>query len=252
MTKYDPDMALAIVERIADGELLKDICARNASPLMCSRATFLKWVATVPELSKAYAAAQSLSALSFEEEAIDKARRTATAPGNPQNVAAANLLVSQLRWSASRRNPGKYSDKGNLNIVVPVNISANLDLGSQNQSIDTEIPDLYTIRVQDRVTEAEYEEITDGTSALPEENEHAIETDDKLPSDQEPPSKEVLRSMLQTDRPVIGVSHQPLLATPSRKGDNFKQGAGKPRKRILIPGQRSPRFKSPFATKKGK
>src|SRR6266404_846383 len=146
-TKYDPNIALDIVERIADGELLVKITAKDALPLTITKQTFLRWVSSVPELQTAYSAALQLSAHAFEEKAIDKAEKTAAAPGSPQNVSAASLLISQYRWSAARRNPTRYSDKGNTQIVVPVNINTTLDMGSGKGKVDVEVPDIYTISV---------------------------------------------------------------------------------------------------------
>lgn len=221
--KYDPTIALDVVERVADGELLTDICNRQTGPV--SKSTFLKWVATVPEVAKAYAAAQQLSALSFEEAAIKKAQATAMAPGSTQNVAAANLLVSQYRWSAARRNPTKYSDKGNTSIVVPVNITSSLNLGTSKQSIDVEVPDMYTIHIpgkEEDTVDAEFTELN---------SEREVEPAAPLVT------KDTLKEILHTDKPVIGVSHQPLFAK-NKKPNGFQPG---PRKRVLVP--RAPKEK---------
>jgi hypothetical protein len=219
LTRYDPAHALSIVERIAEGELLRDITRRDAVPKTVTRTTFLKWVSTVPELAKAYEAAKVLSSLAFEEEAIDKARKTAQAPGSPQNVSAANLLVSQLRWSATRRNPTQYSDKGNLNIVVPINISTPLDLGSGVGGAETEMPDAFSFSVPAQIEEAEYTEITDPA----EETEESV-------------TKEKLRAIIDPARPVVGMSHQPLLRTEPKERGNPNWKPGMPRKRVLTPG----------------
>jgi hypothetical protein len=97
---------------------------------MPSKATFLKWVATHPQLREAYEAAQMLSALDMEEEALDLSR-AATASSRTQNeLRAAQMLIEQLRWSATRRDPKKYSDKGNQAVVVPIQITTSLDMAS--------------------------------------------------------------------------------------------------------------------------
>lgn len=222
-TKYDPNIALDIVERLADGELLKQITAKDAVPLTITKQTFLRWVATVPELQTAYAAALQLSAHSFEEKAIMKAEATAMAPGSPQNVSAASLLVSQYRWSAARRNPTRYSDKGNTQIVVPVNISTTLDMGNKRQSMDVEVPDIYTIKFE----EGQFTETASGSEG----------TDEAKPLDVEASMAETAKAkasfkeLLITDRPVIGTSHQPILSATNGK-------PGRPRgpvKRVLTP-----------------
>lgn len=212
-TKYNPQIALDIVARIAEGELLSKITAADAEPLTITRSTFLRWVATVPELQTAYSAALQLSAHAFEEKAIDKAERTALLPGSPQNVAAANLLVGQYRWSAARRNPTRYSDKGNTQIVVPVNINTTLDLGNLKQSSEVEVPDIYTLKVE----EGEFNEVDTGPSEDEGETPKVLST------------RETFKELLRPDEPVVGISRQPILQTGKSKG------VPGPRKRVLTP-----------------
>lgn len=232
-TKYDPTLALDIVERIAEGELLRDICNPKSPTPTVAKSTFLRWVSTVPELAKAYAAAQQISALAFEEMALDRAKRVSDEPGSTQNVAAANLYVNQLRWSAARRNPTKYSDKGNTQIVVPVNINTTLDLGKGTGSIDVEVPDMYTFSLpngnqepQTQIEDAQYED-------LPPD-----QLDNREPGSATP-SKTDLAKLLDTG-PVVGSSHQPLFTPKPRTPTNTG-----PRKRVLIPGEQKPLRKNP-------
>lgn len=227
-TRYDPTLALDIVERIADGELLKDICSPSASRPTIAKSTFLRWVSTVPELAKAYAAAQQISALSFEENAIAKATAVSNEPGSAVNVAAANLYVSQMRWSAARRNPTKYSDKGNTQIVVPVNITTTLDMGKGAGAIDVEVPDMYSFSLpKPEAEEAEYREIDDKSTG-----EGASEALDAST----PPAREQLGEILDTTKPVRGVSHQPLFQHPPKPNNGWPG----PHKRVLVPGNKRP------------
>lgn len=220
-TKYNPDIALDIVEKIADGELLSKITAKDALPLTVTKQTFLRWVSSVPELQTAYSAALQLSAHSFEEKAIDKAEKVALNPGTPQNVSAASLLISQYRWSASRRNPTRYSDKGNTQIVVPVNINTTLDMGSNTQSVDVEVPNIYTISIarpdEKEIVEGEFSEVD--------------ERSDELSPQSKEIKKEDFRSIIRPDLPTIGTQRQPLLARTGKPTGN----PGVPRKRVLTP-----------------
>lgn len=142
-TAYEPYLALEIVERVAQGELLKDICHRHSK--MPHQQTFLKWAARVPELGQAYRAARELSAFAMEEEALQTARKTNKSPGTAQQIRAAELLINQLRWSASRRDPGSYGDKQQTQVTVPITIATSLDLGEGKQSAGADMPDIYTI-----------------------------------------------------------------------------------------------------------
>lgn len=220
-TKYEPNIALDIVERIADGELLVKITAKDATPLTITKQTFLRWVATVPELQTAYSAAMQISAHSFEEKAIARAEKVADAPGSPQNVSAASLLISQYRWSAARRNPTRYSDKGNTQIVVPVNINTTLDMGGKTQTVDVEVPDIYTITVPSpKIEDGEFNEVS----------EEGQERDKEVLQVSSLPAKAQFRDLLQPDVPIIGTKSQPIIARFGKGG----RGPG-PRKRILTP-----------------
>ncbi len=148
ITKFSPQKALEIVERVAAGETLTEICTvKNKLP---SVKTFMKWVATMPDLQKAYMAAKSLSAMSMEEEALNTARSQYREPGSQNKIRAATLLIDQLRWSATRRDPKQYSEKGSQNIVVPIHINTSLDMGADMAATGgtSEYPDIYKLEAQ--------------------------------------------------------------------------------------------------------
>ena len=145
LTKYDPALALQVVEKIAEGELLKDICTLDNK--MPAKSTFMKWVAREPDLRKAYMAARELSALSMEEEALTTSRELALSPGTAQRVRAAEVMINQLRWSASRRDPKTYGDKAQGALIVPIQINTSLNLGEDGKQNDGEMPDIYTIDI---------------------------------------------------------------------------------------------------------
>lgn len=147
VTAYSPDIALLIVERIAMGELLKDICE---DPGMPSRSTFHRWVVKTPELARAYNAAVQLSATSFEEDAIINARLLADKKQRKDmtgtDVRALDVAMNQFRWSAQRRDPAKYGDKAAINVRVPVQINTMLDLGDNSGgSATAEHPNIYSL-----------------------------------------------------------------------------------------------------------
>lgn len=228
-TKYEPNIALDIVERIANGELLSKITAADATPLTITRSTFLRWVASVPELAQAYASARQLSATAFEEMAIDKAEKTAADPKSPQNVSAASLLVGQYRWSAARRNPTTYSDKGNTQIVVPVTINTTLDMGTGRMGQDVEIPDIYAIQLPEaQVEEGEFVEVTDEPEDVAKESQAASSPEELTKEN----AKDKFRELLRPDEPVVGTSRQPLLEAMKKKTGPQK---GSHYKRVLTP-----------------
>lgn len=133
---YNPEVALAIVERIAEGETLNDICKSGTG--LPARSTFRRWVIAYPELSRAYSAAREVSAHSLEEEALDLARELKNPAGRkkltPTEIRALDVALDQLRWSATRRNPKVYSERGSINITVPIQINTSLDLAGPQVS----------------------------------------------------------------------------------------------------------------------
>lgn len=145
VTTYTPELALEMCEQIAEGATLKGLCEGNPDKYP-SRSTFNRWVVQYPELSRAYAAARELSAHSFEEEALDIAR-TLAAEGRDftsTKVRAFDTAIGQLRWSASRRNPKTYSERGSVQITVPIQINTSLDLGDGGM-LGVDHPDIYKL-----------------------------------------------------------------------------------------------------------
>lgn len=134
ITRYSPELALGICERIMNGETLTEICKERGLP---SRETFRRWCMLYDSLKRAYDAARELSAQSLEEEALDMAR-TLKGPNTftSQRIRAYQVAMEQLRWSASRRDPARYGNQNTPTLTVPIQINTNLDLGGEAQIAD--------------------------------------------------------------------------------------------------------------------
>lgn len=146
VTKYEPELALKICEQVAEGRTLKDICNDAKMP---HRSTFNRWVVNYPELSRAYGAAREVSAYSLEEEALELGREIRKEPGTSQKVRAFDVLMNQLRWSASRRNPQVFSEKGSVQVTVPIQINTALDLGEEVQAaVSPDHPNIYELTAE--------------------------------------------------------------------------------------------------------
>lgn len=141
VTTYDPVKALEVVEQLAEGLTLNKIC--QGVPGMPSARTFKRWVVNNPDLAKAYASAIVVSASSLEEEALDTARLIAMSPKDGTHVRAAEVKITQLRWSAERRDASKFGQRNQINLRVPVQIITSLNLGDQGDSIPAE--SIYTL-----------------------------------------------------------------------------------------------------------
>lgn len=149
ITLYNPQVALEMVERVSAGETISGMCSEEGSKFP-SRQTFNNWVVKYPDLARAYHAARELSATSFEEEAIDLARYIKNNPESSTMVRAYEVAMNQLRWSAARRDPGKFGDKTNVSIRVPVQINTVLDLGGTSGPTLTQgqDPNIYTLQAR--------------------------------------------------------------------------------------------------------
>lgn len=144
VSTYNPEIALGICERVAEGETLSAICAEK-TPGWPTRSTFQRWVIRYPEVARAYAAAREVSAYSLEEEALDTARELKDKKGrkgmSSTEIRALEVAMNQLRWSASRRNPKVFSERGAISVTVPIQINTSLDLGGE-----AGIADVYTLK----------------------------------------------------------------------------------------------------------
>lgn len=130
ITRYSPELALLICEKVAQGGTLMEVCKENGMP---NRTTFWRWVMLYKDVGVAFQAARELSAQALEEEALDMAR---TLKGPNQftsiKVRAYDIAMTQLRWSATRRDPAKFGVKAEKTITVPVQINTTLDLGGSD------------------------------------------------------------------------------------------------------------------------
>lgn len=128
VTSYDPEIALEIVEQIAQGHTIREICKPGTK--FPHPVTFKRWVINNPDLARAYKAARLLSAEAFEEEALDLAREIRLKQQDGTQVRAYEVAMAQLRWSAERRDPEQYANRGQVNVRVPIQITTTLDMGS--------------------------------------------------------------------------------------------------------------------------
>lgn len=181
VTKYHPDLALTICEKIAEGMTLSAICRIEGMP---HRQTFNRWVVNNPDLTRAYSAARELSSYAMEEEALDLSREIRANPENSQKVRAFDIGMNQLRWSAMRRNPQVFSEKAALQITVPIQINTGLDLGGTNAGGGTkDFPNIYEVeaKVEEVVDKGEKSTYKDKMTAVnPNEQKLVPDGKDKL------------------------------------------------------------------------
>jgi len=142
---YDARVAAKIVERIASGALLKDVLGLRGAP---SLRTWRRWRRDHPELDKAHREARALAAEALEEEALGHGRALVAGAPTSEHIRATAVLLDQLRWSASRRDPAQFGDAARVQVKVPVQIITSLDLGQPGAQEREDEGDLYTITVE--------------------------------------------------------------------------------------------------------
>ena len=122
---YDAEVMGRICVRIAAGETLNAICQGKDQPTTW---TFRNWILHSEQLREMYAQARELKAHSLFDEALDAAREIKKNPGSAQQVRAADILITHLRWAAGKLNARDYSERSSVRFVVPIQINTTIDL----------------------------------------------------------------------------------------------------------------------------
>src|SRR4051812_35000371 len=100
---HTPELGQAILDRLAQGESLTEICRGKAMP---HRVTVLRWMEKDPAFRNAYAHARELCG----DAAAERAVREGLA-ATPENAQAARVRFDALRWWASKLAPKVYGEK---------------------------------------------------------------------------------------------------------------------------------------------
>jgi transposase-like protein len=142
ITRYSPEIALSVCEAVANGKTLNEVCKGTGMP---NRTTFWRWVMLYKDVASAYHSARELSAQALEEEALTMAR-VLKGPNDftSVKVRAFDVAMQQLGWSATRRDPGKYGQKAEKSVTVPIQINTTLDLGADAANAQG----IYTIKAE--------------------------------------------------------------------------------------------------------
>ena len=122
---YDAEVMGRICVRIAAGETLNTICKGKDQPTTW---TFRNWILHSEQLREMYAQARELKAHSLFDEALDEARAIKKNPGSAQEVRAADILITHLRWAAGKLNARDYSERSSTKFIVPIQINTTIDL----------------------------------------------------------------------------------------------------------------------------
>ena len=121
-TIYSDALVASILERLADGESLRTICADDAMP---ARATVFNWLASNENFAKQYRVAREAQADALFDELLDIAddgtndwmeRKNADGQNigwqeNGEALRRSVLRVDARKWIVSKLLPKKYGDR---------------------------------------------------------------------------------------------------------------------------------------------
>lgn len=142
--KFSLSIANKVLVAVAEGATLRKIAKQKGMP---TTGDVYKWTRAVPEFAKSLKEAEEWSARMLEEEALDTSRDVQKAP-DKDVTSAARVLNEQLRWSAERRDVGKYGSSAKITTVVPVQIVTSLNLGQPGVKTTVEERSIYDIEAQ--------------------------------------------------------------------------------------------------------
>ena len=122
-THYSEALAAEICRRLADGELLCDICRPARMP---SRDTVRRWQSENGPFRDRYAAARDQQADALAEEAIHIARNA-----DVDSVAVCRLQIDTIKWLIAKIAPRRYGDKVLPDATVRVSIGDAIEKGRE-------------------------------------------------------------------------------------------------------------------------
>lgn len=99
-SKFTPELARTICERLIDGESMVQICA---SPNMPHRSTVLRWQSADPSF-----AAECARAREMQADYMDHKILTTAEDCTPANWQVAKVQISAYQWRAEKLNPKRY------------------------------------------------------------------------------------------------------------------------------------------------
>ena len=120
-TGFSEALAAEICRRLADGELLGDICRPARMP---SRVTVRRWQGENGPFRDRYAVARDQQADALADEAIHIARNA-----DADTVAVCRLQIDTLKWLIAKIAPRRYGEKVAPDAAVKVSIGDAIEQG---------------------------------------------------------------------------------------------------------------------------
>lgn len=130
ITKYSPELAAQIVERVASGETITSITNHRGMPTF---AAWRSWVLANKDLRDAYEAAKRLKAATLFDEALDLVRwlkESKFAAADATDINAKRVALQGLWHAAGKLDPQQFGERSLATPAISIHINTNLDLGS--------------------------------------------------------------------------------------------------------------------------
>ncbi len=122
-TLFNETLAAEICRRLADGELLGDICGPARMP---SRDTVRRWQSENGPFRDRYAVARDQQADALAEDAIHIARNA-----DADSVTVCRLQIDTIKWLIAKIAPRRYGDKAVPAAAVNVSIGDAIEKGRE-------------------------------------------------------------------------------------------------------------------------
>lgn len=122
-TLFSDTLAAEICQRLADGELLGDICRAARMP---SRDTVRRWQGENGPFRDRYAIARDQQADALAEEAIHIARNA-----DADAVAVCRLQIDTIKWLIAKISPKRYGEKVMLDAAVKASLGDAIEKGRE-------------------------------------------------------------------------------------------------------------------------
>jgi hypothetical protein len=122
-TGFSETLAAEICRRLADGELLCNICRPARMP---SRDTVRRWQSENTEFRSQYAAARDRQADALAEEAMHIARNA-----DPDSVTICRLQIDTIKWLTAKIAPRRYGEKAVPEVAAKASIGDAIEKGRE-------------------------------------------------------------------------------------------------------------------------
>lgn len=159
VTKFSPELVAKIFDHVSRGKSLREVCKDQGMP---TPSTVYRWIREDEELFSQWQAVKILRSHALFDEAVDLAKtlvyrgldgvsmeggRMATM----NQIRAVQVAVETLKDAASKLNPTDYGQRKVGDVVVPIQIVTNMNMGQDGKPTTESGTSIYEIEVTPQV-----------------------------------------------------------------------------------------------------